>query len=108
MFLRAPERSGLYGREHRSAAKARRMAALVALAPPGGGLAQLGEHLLCKQGVIGSIPIVSTIVGSDVVSRLCKGCWSCILFDCGEESVFGAIFAPPRAWGVWFDPFFVS
>ena len=27
---------------------------------PGGGLAQLGEHLLCKQGVIGSIPIVST------------------------------------------------
>ena len=25
-----------------------------------GGLAQLGEHLLCKQGVIGSIPIVST------------------------------------------------
>ena len=28
----------------------------------GGGLAQLGEHLLCKQGVIGSIPIVSTIL----------------------------------------------
>jgi hypothetical protein len=26
-----------------------------------GGVAQLGEHLLCKQGVIGSIPIVSTI-----------------------------------------------
>ena len=25
-----------------------------------GGVAQLGEHLLCKQGVIGSIPIVST------------------------------------------------
>ena len=25
-----------------------------------GGLAQLGEHLLCKQGVIGSIPIAST------------------------------------------------
>jgi hypothetical protein len=25
----------------------------------GGGVAQLGEHLLCKQGVIGSIPIVS-------------------------------------------------
>jgi hypothetical protein len=24
-----------------------------------GGVAQLGEHLLCKQGVIGSIPIVS-------------------------------------------------
>jgi hypothetical protein len=27
-----------------------------------GGVAQLGEHLLCKQGVVGSIPIVSTIV----------------------------------------------
>ena len=27
---------------------------------PLGALAQLGEHLLCKQGVIGSIPIGST------------------------------------------------
>ena len=27
---------------------------------PKGALAQLGEHLLCKQGVIGSIPIRST------------------------------------------------
>ena len=26
-----------------------------------GALAQLGEHLLCKQGVIGSIPIRLTI-----------------------------------------------
>ena len=25
-----------------------------------GGVAQLGEHLLCKQGVIGSIPFAST------------------------------------------------
>ena len=25
-----------------------------------GGIAQLGEHLLCKQGVIGSIPFIST------------------------------------------------
>ena len=25
-----------------------------------GGLAQLGEHLLCKQGVVGSIPTGST------------------------------------------------
>ena len=24
-----------------------------------GGVAQLGEHLLCKQGVVGSIPITS-------------------------------------------------
>ena len=26
-----------------------------------GGIAQLGEHLLCKQGVSGSIPLISTI-----------------------------------------------
>ena len=25
-----------------------------------GGVAQLGEHLLCKQGVVGSIPSAST------------------------------------------------
>jgi hypothetical protein len=32
--------------------------------PPGdiGGVAQLGEHLLCKQGVIGSIPFTSTSI----------------------------------------------
>ncbi len=28
-----------------------------------GGIAQLVEHLPCKQGVIGSIPITSTIHG---------------------------------------------
>ena len=27
-----------------------------------GGIAQLGEHLLCKQGVIGSNPFISTTV----------------------------------------------
>ena len=27
---------------------------------PIGGVAQLGEHLPCKQGVMGSIPIIST------------------------------------------------
>ena len=27
-----------------------------------GGLAQLGEHLPCKQGVSGSIPLTSTII----------------------------------------------
>ena len=31
-----------------------------------GGLAQLGEHLLCKQGVVGSIPSSSTIT-SDIL-----------------------------------------
>ena len=28
-----------------------------------GALAQLGEHLLCKQGVVGSIPTGSTMLG---------------------------------------------
>ena len=28
--------------------------------PKYGGIAQLGEHLLCKQGVNGSIPFIST------------------------------------------------
>ena len=30
-----------------------------------GGVAQLGEHLPCKQGVMGSKPIISTTYGSD-------------------------------------------
>ena len=45
--------------------------------PPGntGGVAQLGEHLLCKQGVIGSIPFTSTID----VERLEPSEWGCLL-----------------------------
>ncbi len=39
-----------------------------------GALAQLGEHLLCKQGVVGSIPTSSTIplngqMAADGISR---------------------------------------
>ena len=34
-----------------------------------GGLAQLGEHLLCKQGVVGSIPSTSTNSWFAVASR---------------------------------------
>ena len=30
------------------------------LFPDNGGVAQLGEHLPCKQGVMGSNPIIST------------------------------------------------
>ena len=34
---------------------------VVQLTPEGnGGVAQLGEHLPCKQGVMGSNPIIST------------------------------------------------
>ena len=43
-----------------------------------GALAQLGEHLLCKQGVIGSIPIGSTSLcccaasdGRMAIARMC-------------------------------------
>ena len=35
-----------------------------------GGLAQLGERLLCKQEVSGSIPLISTSRGSCKLSRL--------------------------------------
>ena len=47
-----------------------------------GALAQLGEHLLCKQGVIGSIPIGSTIAtlavsieDEDTPFRQALACW---------------------------------
>ena len=39
----------------------RQTRALCELRSPNGGLAQLVEHLLCKQGVIGSTPLASTI-----------------------------------------------
>jgi hypothetical protein len=35
-----------------------------------GAVAQLGEHLLCKQGVSGSIPLSSTIFCPDAVAPL--------------------------------------
>jgi hypothetical protein len=34
-----------------------------------GGVAQLGEHLPCKQGVSGSIPLISTKNGMKEESR---------------------------------------
>jgi hypothetical protein len=37
-----------------------------------GGLAQLGEHLLCKQGVVGSIPSSSTNQKQSTTKRLRK------------------------------------
>ena len=42
---------------------------------PHGDVAQLGEHLLCKEGVRGSSPLISTIrltdAGLDDFERLC-------------------------------------
>ena len=41
-----------------------------------GGVAQLGEHLLCKQGVVGSIPSASTKrpIESAAHRDVCSGC----------------------------------
>ena len=38
-------------------------------ARPDGGVAQLGEHLPCKQGVRGSIPLISTKGGRGTAAR---------------------------------------
>ncbi len=60
-----------------------------------GALAQLGEHLLCKQGVIGSIPIRSTNSFSVLVPRI--GCF-CL-------HPFGVTRPPGRANGSEFGSF---
>ena len=39
---------------------------------PGGAIAQLGERLLCKQEVVGSIPSGSTSRGSARSQRTCS------------------------------------
>jgi hypothetical protein len=39
-----------------------------------GAVAQLGEHLLCKQGVVGSIPISSTSVFRETANAS-GSCW---------------------------------
>ena len=45
-----------------------------------GGLAQLGEHLLCKQGVVGSIPSSSTTT-LKVQTQVIRKCRSGFGFD---------------------------
>jgi hypothetical protein len=58
--------------------------------PNHGGLAQLGEHLLCKQGVVGSIPSSSTRESGESLSKsedldsgfYRAGCW---IFNNQEE-----------------------
>ena len=42
-----------------------------------GALAQLGEHLLCKQGVIGSIPTSSTNLKGDLITILSSDAERC-------------------------------
>jgi hypothetical protein len=38
-----------------------------------GDVAQLAEHLLCKQGVVGSSPIISTTSTNSLLSRAADG-----------------------------------
>lgn len=53
-----------------------------------GAVAQLGEHLLCKQGVSGSIPLSSTIFCPDAVAayaaalRTGRGTIRVVLWTC--------------------------
>src|SRR6185437_576798 len=49
-----------------------------------GGVAQLGEHLLCKQGVVGSNPIVSIAPGVALAARGCEA-------DAREQSPGGML-----------------
>ena len=48
-----------------------------------GALAQLGEHLLCKQGVVGSIPISSTKFRRRREHQRCPQ-----MSDCAAASIF--------------------
>ena len=51
---------------HLALAARRRLRIPFGSEPPHGGVAQLGEHLLCKQGVGGSNPLTSTTQTTDV------------------------------------------
>jgi hypothetical protein len=69
---------------------------------PSGGVAQLGERLLCKQEVIGSIPFTSTSCGHEL--RIAGAALGKV---CGSRGEFGAGVSPSpevrtpglRTWG---------
>ena len=44
--------------------------------PGNGGVAQLGEHLPCKQGVKGSIPFISTKGNKETKNTDCTAKWA--------------------------------
>ena len=58
---------------------------------PYGGVAQLGEHLPCKQGVKGSIPFISTISSTKARRALAKKSWK----GKDEETCARTKFLPP-------------
>jgi hypothetical protein len=67
-----------------------------------GALAQLGEHLLCKQGVIGSIPIGSTKILRNPIIGTTP--WWCRSSGSGRIDIVkrytSALRRAPRVWGV--------
>ena len=65
----------------------------VAPEAPCGALAQLGEHLLCKQGVIGSIPIGSTIEHGGLRPQN-RSSGAILVFDAKRESARQSRLAP--------------
>ena len=52
----------------------RLLSSVVCRLSSGGGVAQLGEHLLCKQGVGGSNPLASTTRRTDDGRQRTEGC----------------------------------
>ena len=71
-----------------------------------GGLAQLGEHLLCKQGVVGSIPTSSTTTSIALDLRQVHGCEHTVHLvadpsGCRRKST--GHFGLPRKWLLFFN-----
>ena len=56
-----------------------------------GGVAQLGEHLLCKQGVTGSIPVVSIDAGARLGAQRRSGCAASIPWSIPGQSSGGLL-----------------
>ena len=66
-----------------------------------GGLAQLGEHLLCKQGVVGSIPTSSTTNSLRIQHRLLHCCLTSQTQAAVEKST--GRFGLSRKWQLFFN-----
>ena len=67
---------------------------IVTCCPLDGGIAQLGEHELCKLGVTGSIPVASTSVPRDGM-ELRNECSGFDLRDCFQGRVAQLVRARP-------------
>ena len=79
--------------------------------PTNGGVAQLGEHLLCKQGVIGSIPFTSTNFldvgcGDEKRYRHESGCNGFCLFE--SYRLIFILFCSLKIWKVLIICFYMT